>query len=193
MTVTPSHARLIAREYIREHDLLPTADSDIMLLSKDLTGDDDADKLFLDEWLVKHPNVRKSVEQKADDQIDPVWERKAFGSAATPQGRASFYKKFGTEFAEQRREAWGASPGTIQSGNEPGTENLDAGTVAKAKQIVADQDSNSPFNPAKRFLTEETRANECGKYIIRFGTKAARDKCEKFQVDIAGRPLRKLG
>jgi len=112
------------------------------------------------------------------------------GPTASPQGRSAFYKKFGTEFAEQRRLVWGASPGTIQSGTEPGT-NHSAEVVKKAEKIVAAEESNSPFNPNKRYLNETTRANECAKYIVRFGPKPAQAQCAKYQVDLAGRPLRK--
>jgi hypothetical protein len=192
MAVSTFTAGHIADAFIREHDLLPTCKHDIVLHAKELSESDEANNLFLIEWLEKHDNVRKSVEQKTDEQIDLVWERKAFGPDATPQGRGAFYKKFGTEFAEQRRAAWGASPGTIKSGNEPGAENHSAEVVKKAEKIVAAEDSNSPFNPQKRFLTAETRVNEISKFIVRFGTKAAQAHAAKFQVDLAGRPLRKL-
>jgi hypothetical protein len=187
MAVTPFTAGFIADAFIAANDLLPTCKQDIVLLAKQLTEDPEANKIALVEWLETRAHVRKSVEQKAD----LVAERKAFGPDASPIGRASFYKKFGVEFSEQRRLAWGASPGTIQSGTEPGAENHSTEVVAKAAKIVADQDSNSPFNPAKRYLTEATRANECAKFIARYGTKATQAHAAKFGTDISGRPLRK--
>src|ERR1700687_5511641 len=118
MPVSPFTAGYIADDFIRENDLQPTCKQDIVLLAKQLGEDDEANKLLLNGWLEVRDHVRKSPTQKADEQIDLVWERKAFGPDATPQGRGAFYKKFGTEFAEQRRAAWGASPGTIKSGTE---------------------------------------------------------------------------
>lgn len=192
MPVTLAHARLIAREFIRDNDLQPTAEGDIMLLHKSLSEDDDeANKAALDEWLASRPHVKKTVEQQADEAIDIALERKAFGADASPAGRASLYRKYGEALFEQRREAWGASPGTIQSGTEPGAEGHSAETVKKAAKIVADQDGNSPFNPNKRYLNEQTRVNECAKFAVRFGTAAVRKQCAKFGCDIAGRPLRK--
>jgi hypothetical protein len=126
--------------------------------------------------------------EPGDDRVDLVLERAGFGSAASPAGRARLYRAYGEELFERRRLMWGASKGTIQSGTEPGVDSK--AVVEQATRIVADQDSNSPFNPAKRFLTGETRENECIKYIKRFGTEAVRGQCVKFNCDISGRPLR---
>jgi hypothetical protein len=191
MPVSAFTAGYIADDFIRANDLQPTCKQDIVLLATQLGEDDEANKLLLGEWLEAREHVRKSPAAKADEMVDITLERKAFGPAASPSGRASLYRKYGTELAEQRREAWGASPGTIQSGTEPGAENHSAEVVKKAAKIVADQDSNSPFNPNKRYLNETTRANECAKFFVRYGTKAAQAHCAKFGTDIAGRVLRK--
>ena len=135
MPVSAFTAGFIADAFIAANDLQPTCKTDIVLLAKQLGEDDEANKLLLDGWLETRDHVRKSPQAKADEQIDLTWERKAFGPDATPQGRGAFYKKFGTEFAEQRRLAWGASPGTIRSGREPGTEGHSAEVVAKAAKI----------------------------------------------------------
>jgi len=190
MPVTPYTAALFADAFIRKHDLVDCK-GDLMLLAKQLTDNPEANEAVGLEWLSTREHVKKSVEAKNDEAIDITLERKAFGAAASPSGRAALFRHYGEALFEQRRQAWGASPGTIQSGSEPGADSLNAETVANAKMIVADQDSNSPYNPAKRYLNDETRANECAKFLARFGTKAVRAQCEKFSVDIAGRPLRK--
>jgi len=191
MPVTPFTASLIADAFIAANDLQPTAKADIVLIAPKLGENAEANKAVLDEWLSTRAHVRKSVEQKHDETIDLNLERAAFGAAASPSGRAKLYRTYGPDLFNQRRLAWGASEGTIRSGTEPGAEGRDKATVEQAAKIIADQDSNSPFNPAKRFLTEETRANECAKFVVRFGTKATRAQCVKFNCDIAGRPLRK--
>ena len=191
MPVSAFTAGFIADDFIRTNDLQPTCKADIVLLAKQLGEDDEANTAVLGAWLETRDHVRKSPAAKADEKIDIDMERRAFGPDATPQGRGALYRKYGTELAEQRRLAWGASSGTIRSGTEPGAENHSAETVAKAKKIVSDQDSASPFNPNKRYLTEETRANECAKFFVRYGTKSAQAQCQKFGTDIAGRILRK--
>lgn len=124
--------------------------------------------------------------------IDLALERKAFGLRATPQGRAALYRKYGEALFEQRREIWGASPGTIRSGREPGTEGHSVEVIAEVEVVAAaDEDSQSPYNPLKRYLSAESRAAECVKYLNRFGTAAVRAQCAKYSVDIAGRPLAK--
>jgi hypothetical protein len=55
--------------------------------------------------------------------------------------------------------------------------------------VVDTTDSNSPFNPARRFESEQTRHNEIEKGIKRFGVKWAQGQCAKFGVDLAGRKL----
>ena len=140
-------------------DLLSSAKNDFAFLAPKLSEDDETNKPIIAEWIETHPHALKSVEQLDTDKIDIEMERKMFGENATPQGRAAGYRKYGTEFAEQRRRAWNASPGIIQSGREPGegADKADAATVAKAKQIVADAFEQSPFNPSRRFLTEGAR------------------------------------
>ena len=181
-------AQLIAREFIAANDLAPTCEVDIEVgLGDELDENDpDKNKAALDGWLEAHPHVRKSAGTPA--KIDIALERGAFGMNATPGGRAKAYRLYGPALFEQRRLAWGASEGTIRSGTEPGKSSEDV--VAKAEKIVAADDSNSPFNPKKRFLTEESRQRKITKFINHFGTKAASAACAKFQVDIAGRPLR---
>jgi hypothetical protein len=137
-------------------------------------------------WFDDHAEYKKTSQP-----IDIELERRAFGKDATPGGRAKAHNVYGPEFFNVRREAWGASEGTIRSGTEPGVSSEE--TVKKAEKIVAasEQFANSPFNPQKRYLTEQSRQNEIVKYIGRFGTKSAQAAAAKFGVDLAGRPLRK--
>jgi len=160
-------------------------------LHKLLTGERESDDPILVAWAGPREHLKKTPEQKADENIDIEREREAFGPDATTAGRSAFYKEFGNEYAEARRKAWGAGF-ELKSGIEPGTEaKQDEEVVVKAKKIVSDESSNSPFNPAKKFESPVTRANECAKFINRFGTKAAQAQCAKFSCDIAGRPLQK--
>jgi hypothetical protein len=194
MTVTVAHASLIAEKFIRDENLQPTCAADIVLLHKQLTGETEHDALILKGWLETREHVKKSSTQKTDDMIDIERERTAFGPTATTEGRAVYYRELrkatgDDTFAESRRAAWGATA-VLKSGTEPGTgATHDDDTVKKAAKIVADESSNSPFNPRKNFQSPETRANECAKYIVRFGTRAAQAQCAKFSTDIAGRPL----
>jgi hypothetical protein len=191
MAVSPFTAGFIADEFIRANDLQPTCKADIILLHKQFGEDAQANKAALDTWLETRDHVRKTLAAKADELIDIALERTAFGPTATPGGRAKAYRLYGAELFEQRRLAWGASEGIIRSGTEPGGENTDAATVKKAAKIVADEFANSPFNPQKRYLTEDTRIADIARYVNRFGTKAAQKAANHFNVDLAARPLRK--
>jgi hypothetical protein len=192
MPVSAFTAQMIAERAIAKRDLLSTCALDIVVaLAPKFTEDEAANDALIDEYVEARPHILKTPAVKNDESIDMDAERKAFGPDATPQGRGALYRRYGTEFAEQRRAAWGADAGTIKSGKEPGAENHDAATVKKAKQIVDDQFTNSPFNPSKRYLTVETRIADIDRYIKRYGTKAAQKAADHFQVDLAARPLRK--
>jgi hypothetical protein len=120
--------------------------------------------------------------------IDLVWERKAFGPTASPVGRASFYRRFGTEYAEQRRRAWGASTSTIRSGVEPRDDAPHHGfvDVDVDEPLLALPRSNSPFDRRNVYLTEQTRANECAKFFKLYGAGPARAHCKKYGTDLNG-------
>jgi hypothetical protein len=171
------------------NDIVPTCKEDIELAFQDRLkeGDDAGNFALLKEYRYNHPNIWRSADTVG--KIDIVLERGAFGKDASPAGRVKAYRVYGADLFEQRRLAWGASEGTIRSGTEPGKSSEDV--VRKAEKIVAAEDANNPFNPKKRYLTEETRINDITKFINHFGTKAAQAACAKFQVDIAGRPLPK--
>jgi hypothetical protein len=59
------------------------------------------------------------------------------------------------------------------------------------QKVEPDSDTNNPFNPAKKYTSQEARENEIVKYTVRFGTPAARKSAAKYSVDLAGRILRK--
>src|ERR1700737_3478596 len=197
MPVTESHAKAIARLFVADNaNVQPSLVIDIVAHKDKLTGDEEADNAFIGELLAARPNALKTVEQRADETIDIEMERKGIGKDAWPMGRAALYRKNvgkdGDEkFFNQRLAAWGASPGIITSGTEPGGEKRDAATVKKAETIIAGQYAESPFNPSKRFMTPESRYAAIAKYTAKFGTKAAQRAAAHFECDIAGRPLRK--
>jgi hypothetical protein len=188
--ISDNHATLIGKLYLAEHpNVVPSFLTDIITYKAQLGDDPEANTAIIDGLVAERPHALKTP--AVDESIDIEAERRAFGPDATPQGRGALYRKYGNEFAERRRQAWGAEPGTIKSGNEPGGVNLDAATVEKARKIVADEFTNSPFNPQKRYLTAETRLADIARYISRYGSKTAQKACDHFQVDLAARPLRK--
>jgi hypothetical protein len=196
MPVSAKLAQYIARDFIRTHDLVPTAEADLILLAPKLSENDEANKVLLDDWLAERRAsdsnyLRKSPEVKLSELIDPAMEAKGFGPDATPQGRAALYRHYGEELFNERMKAWGASPGIIRSGTTPDGGKADASTVEKAKQIVADQYANCPLNPLKRYLDQASREREIGKYIVKFGSKQASKAAAHFGVDLAARELRK--
>ncbi len=192
MPVSEKLAQYIVRDFIRESDLVQSAEINLILLAPKLSEDDEANKAVLNEWLEKQDdNVRKSPEAKADEKIDLALERAGFGPEASPAGRAKLYRVYGEALFNERMKAWGASPGTIRSGREPNVEKADAATVAKAKQIVEEQYAACPLNPKKVYMTEQTRLNDIARYIQRFGSKQASKAAAHFNVDLAGREIRK--
>jgi hypothetical protein len=190
MSISAKLAQYIIRDFIRENDLVPECEGDLMLLAPKLTEDDEANDALFNPWLSTHGHVRKSPEIKRNERIDLTLERAGFGPDASPAGRAKLYRTYGEELFNERMKAWGASPGTIRSGREPDADKSDAATVKAAKKIVDEQYTNCPLNPKKVYLTEETRINDIGRYISKFGAKQASKVAAHFGVDLAGRELR---
>jgi hypothetical protein len=167
-------------------DLSATCADEIeMAIGADLVEDDHiGNKEMLDAWRDANPCATK--------KIDLDVERSAFGKDATPAGRLKAYKVYGSVLFDERRLAWGASEGVITSGSEPGKD--DAATVKKAEAIIAADEeggANSPFNPKKKYTSDEARLRDIGKYVTRFGTKSAQKACLRFGVDLAGRALQR--
>jgi len=122
------------------------------------------------------------------DGIDAALIEAACGAKPTLAKRAELYKVAGPDVYAKILTQWDCSPTSLAPGRKPGASTDD--TAKAAAKIVADADSNSPFNPARK-LSDAVRINEIGKYIRAFGTKSAARSAEKFGVDLAGRALRK--
>lgn len=200
MPVSHHHAGLIADKFIAEHKLKPEVKGDLVRLAHEFTDDDRFNDLVFRKWIEgddiggqARDHVKIEPEKLADERINIEAERKAFGPDGFPAGRIALAKLYGPDLFEQRLKAWGAHPGIMDSGTEPGIDQVKVEIERKASEIAEEKraDAQNPFNPdAKMYVSAEARANACAKWVTRFGTKSARDQCVKFGTDIAGRVLK---
>jgi hypothetical protein len=76
---------------------------------------------------------------------------------------------------------YGAAVGSLKPGVKPGE--------VGGKVETDDAATNSPFDTRRHFESPETRANECRKWIIRFGPQSAARQSALHGTDLAGRKL----
>jgi hypothetical protein len=164
-------------QYISEHNLPPSCADDMELALADVL--DDADevktKLYLDDYLKTRPHLTALEAKRVplDESLEAfAWDT----DNKTAQGK--LYKLYG-EFQYNERhlahEAKKTSPDAIKQ--------------AIADGNVEQEYSNSPFNPAKKFSSEQVRMSEIVKFMRAFGTKKTARHAAKFNVDLAGRSL----
>ena len=200
MPVSKHHAGLIADALIVKHKLKPEAKVDLVRLAPEFTDDDAYNEVIFRKWIegediggVARDHVKVEQAKLDDDRINIEAERLAFGPGGAPAGRAALSKLYGGELFEQRRVAWGADKGVMASGTEPG---VDQAKVA-AKQIAGEaarqkrRDGHRTLQSRREEVRVGAGAGErLQDWFVRYGTASARRECVRFNVDIAGRPLR---
>jgi hypothetical protein len=179
-------AKSCISEFIAEKGLPETAASDMELSLADVLHADDgpANIRELDNWLAARPHLHSQDRRQSFINISA--ERMAFGSGATLLARSHLLKQYGPKPYAERMSAWGASPGSLTAGTEPGA----VAMLGKNGQADLER-SNSPFNPAKSYKTPEARQADIAKYILQFGPTSAAKATQRFHVDLAGRPIQR--
>ncbi|SDI55202.1 MULTISPECIES: hypothetical protein [Bradyrhizobium] len=175
--------------FIVEKKLPPTCAIDMELALLDALDEDDEVKnvAALEDWLQQRPHLVAPENRRSPVNI--ALERAAFGQG-NATARSTLFREYGEYQYAERMADWGASPRTLRPGREPGTSTEEV--VEKAEKIVRsdNENANNPFNPKKKYSSDQARQNEIGKFITFFGTKSAAAAAKKFGTDLAGRPLR---
>jgi hypothetical protein len=166
-------------------------DGDVLIYSSQVDKDgkpkDGDAPLTVEEWIDQQVELEPHglVPAAIIDPQDDTW----LSGNLSKQGErlkaleAVLPKKAALEALNAEAELYGTKVGSLRPGTKPNAD----GTPG----VVDNGDSNSPFNPKRRFESDQTRYNEIEKGIKRFGIKWAQGQCAKFSVDLAGRPLRR--
>jgi hypothetical protein len=123
------------------------------------------------------------------DQLMHTYTSEAFGETCSPKTVTRLFQFMNdpVKFAALAK-AWGTPDvlRTMLPGKRPGAV-PDSGAVGDKSK---DTSARSPFNPARKFDNELDRQAEIAAFIATHTAKAVRDECQKYNADIAGRPLR---
>jgi hypothetical protein len=149
----------------------------------------------IEEWMAKRrknaPHDYADFVPDDADQLLHLYTSEAFGPMCSPKtvGRLFSFMKDPVRFAALAK-AWGCDTVRMLPGKRPGSDEANDGAKDGAKP-KAEKGDNNPYNLKKEFGSETVRANECAKYIVAFGAKAAARSAAKYGTDLAGRPLRR--
>jgi hypothetical protein len=102
----------------------------------------------------------------------------------SPKTVGALFTLLGEGPAREILKQWNVDPVRMIPGTRP-----EYAEKAEGKK-KSEPGDNNPFNPAKKYASDDVRQNEIVKYLAAFGPKAVEKACAKYGVDIAGRPLR---